>query len=344
MVRFYTLVAFLFFSVACGSGADTTDSVQTQGATEQDATGQDPTGEDTPQEPQDAGIVVEIPEDTYQEVELDTHIQVPTPVKVATWNLRNFSEFGDAEFRIPAIVDVLSNLDADIVVVQELLPKSLPTTEGLSAVDVIGQEAGYSVLHGDWQAQDTSVGILYRSPRVTLLESREIFTADKFAFPRPPVLAEFRVGDAEGSLEFNVITLHLKAFDEGLERRRDACVKLNAFVQAQESEFFVIAGDLNDSPDDTGDANIFATNFLNPPYVFLTDALPEKTSTCTASFHYVNNLKVNGLFLDHIIVTEKFAELFGSWEPEVLAVPPPEWDSWTSTHSDHFPVYVEFTP
>ena len=132
--------------------------------------------------------------------------------------------------------------------------------------------------------------------------------------------------------------LHLKAYDDGLERRRDACIALDAYVRSTLHDAPVILlGDFNDDPNETA-----ATNAFGPllEYPFLTGDLPPQSVTETSYWHEVDGEVVAGTFLDHAIATHELVDAWPSWTARIAGVDESEWDAWRALYSDHFPVIV----
>lgn len=265
--------------------------------------------------------------------------------RMATWNLHNFSSYGVDEFRIDDIAGKIQELDADVLAVQEL--RVTEGAMGPQAWDVLLETLeGYEGLHNPWNLYDTTVGLLYKSDRATVLSSRSLFDDDSYAFPRPPLEVALEVTEGDASIEVTVIVLHLKAFADAVDRRRAACTKLASYLEEQPSPFVVMLGDLNDDPYDAPSDNAFAGTFLDaePRYHFLTHALPPESVTSLGYYHYVGDTKIDGEFLDHIIVTGPVADTYAVLSPTIHGLPPAEYAAWEYDYSDHFPVTLDLAP
>ena len=76
---------------------------------------------------------------------------------------------------------------------------------------------------------------------------------------------------------FHVVVIHLKAFHDSVDRRREACQIIAQFVQAQPvPQRYVFIGDFNDDPHDPPADNSFTGTLLGtePSFRFATAALP----------------------------------------------------------------------
>ena len=250
---------------------------------------------------------------------------------IGTWNLETFSHEQD-DPRTPNLAAEIESLAPDLLAVQELATVDSVDVQPFDAL--VAAMPSYDGLHNPWQSWDTTVGIVYRPDVVSVLSVEELFVDDPVAFPRPPLRADVRVD----SRDLTVIVLHLKAYDDGLERRRDACAALDAYVRETLDEAPVILiGDFNDDPNESA-----ATNAFGPllEYPFLTGALPPESVTETAYWHEVEGEIVAGTFLDHAIATEELVDIWPSSTARIAGVEQSEWDAWRALYSDHFPVIV----
>jgi endonuclease/exonuclease/phosphatase family metal-dependent hydrolase len=268
-------------------------------------------------------------------------------ITIGTWNLHNFSKYGPGEFRINDIAQKIQSLNVDALAVQELKVKEGTKGEPPQAWDVLLEKMpGYDGIHAPWDDKDSTVGIIYRTSTTTVLSSEVLFETDWSAFPRPPIEVHLKITHDGKSSEIRVIVLHLKAFKDSVDRRREACKKLDTYIQNKTDKRYLIIGDFNDDPYDKGAANSYTGTFLDnePKYYFLTASLPPESVTSTGYYHYVNGKKLTGEFLDHAVITGEALEPFESATPSILGVPSSQFSQWKSDYSDHFPVLVEFTP
>lgn len=270
----------------------------------------------------------------------------PAPVvRIGTWNLKNFSDFGTEEFRIPDIAARIDELDLDLIALQELKPgEDIPIGDPQAFDALLDALPTMDGVHYAWRDFDTSVGLAYDPATVELVSWDALFTQDNWAFPRPPLRARVRVHKDGRSIELVLIVLHLKAFGDSLDRRRLACERLDELMR-HSPDRYVVLGDLNDSPHDAPADNAFTATFLDaePDYYFVTASLPPETVSSTGWYHYVDGVAITGEFLDHVIVTDLVARRFDML-PTVHAVPEAQFDAYEDQYSDHFPVVVELKP
>lgn len=282
-------------------------------------------------------------ESADSEVQIDVleEIEDASAFRLASWNLHNFSTYGDREFRIDDIANKIEELGPDILAVQEL--KVAEGTNGSPPQawdELLEQLDGYDGIHAPWDTRDTTVGFIYNTDRVTIIESDVLFESDWSAFPRPPL---FVTVSLDGSADhFGVIVVHLKAFRDSLDRRVAACEALDEFIQEQENTDIVVIGDFNDDPHDAEAENAFVDTFLDSPdYIFVTDPLPPETVTSTGFYHWVDGERIDGEFLDHAVFTTGLYDRFGSVEVSVDAVPNEQFDSFERQYSDHLPLLID---
>jgi endonuclease/exonuclease/phosphatase family metal-dependent hydrolase len=127
------------------------------------------------------------------------------------------------------------------------------------------------------------------------------------------------------------VVVHLKARGDPASqaRRRDACQKLDALVDARPDQELVVMGDFNDRLTDAGSDNVFDP-FLSDPqqYRFLTAPLAQ-----VGAFSYVPFRSL----IDHILVTD---ETLAGRKPPQTSVPRLDLSipDYLSVISDHLPI------
>ena len=266
---------------------------------------------------------------------------------VGSWNLKNFSIYGANEFRLDDIAEKIETLAPDVLALQELKVKEGTEGEGPQAWDALLERLeGYEGLINPYNPLDSVVGLLYDPKVVSVVAWKTLFAGEWWPFPRAPLEATLRLTREGKQITFKVIVLHLKAFPEGAERRREACEDLDAYLQSGLPQTTIIIGDFNDTPYDTGEDNVFTTSFQDnePLYDFVTADLPLGTVSSMGYHHVVDGVMIPGELLDHGVVTERLAISYSGIEPEVLAQPPEDYDWYEDTYSDHFPLLLHFSP
>ena len=255
----------------------------------------------------------------------------PETLELATWNIENFP----AGAGTPGYVaDLITSLDLDVVVVEEIASEAAWTELLARLRDRDGVLSTHRYSATDYQ----KVGIIYRTEMITPGEAKLLFPTDPYAFPRPPLSVPLEIDDqVHAPLAIEVIGVHLKAGfgDEDGARRRAAVLALDAHLRAQidgggEDEV-VIAGDYNEIVTNVnGLANL--APFLEAPdrYTLRTHA-----SATGGEFSFVPT----GRLLDHITTTAGLAE-----ELAGARVVIPRLDTAYSGYlnhiSDHLPVVL----
>lgn len=252
-------------------------------------------------------------------------------VSVMTWNLQ---EFPLAAGTISAVDEVLTELEPDLIAVQEIMDR-----DAFETLDEVLPE--YDGILADDRGAFMVVGLLYRRATVNIGQVRTLFADDGWAFPRPPLAVWLTVDDGGGSASFNfvLVVVHLKAHQdaESEGRRRLACERLQEWIAGEVTdgteEDFVVVGDWNDQLDDPRGSNVFR-DFLDHPdrYTFLTMGPVEAGAYTYLPFES---------FIDHMLITNGALDEYGGGITRVLALEHSRPD-YRDVLSDHRPVIATF--
>jgi endonuclease/exonuclease/phosphatase family metal-dependent hydrolase len=166
-------------------------------------------------------------------------------VRIATWNLRQFSESRKG-MDVSAIADVIRSNQFDLVAIQEVKKDGEAVDRLLNILGSPWRAASLSDVTGNHER----FAFIYNSDHVSEIGTpRFIATADAVIFDRVPYQQSFRAGN----FDFMLITVHLYYGEgrEGRERRRREVETLARFVKkyasfAQEHDVIVL-GDLNET-------------------------------------------------------------------------------------------------
>ena len=136
--------------------------------------------------------------------------------EIATWNIENFPR-ADILSTVHA-GEIIDRLDVDIIGVQEI--SSIPDFRKL-----VKEADGYDGViskHRYNSDRAQKPGFIYKRSEMKLLEAKQIFRNNRFAFPRPPLFARFeRINKIDGLPQtFTAISVHLKAM--GDEKKSEA--------------------------------------------------------------------------------------------------------------------------
>jgi len=255
---------------------------------------------------------------------------------IATWNLKEFPRLDDRTVDTLAIL--IQDLQLDVIAVQEIM-------DTVAFADLLSQLDGWDGLYSTDGTSDyyQKTGLLYRTDQVSVLSWEPIFwTGYEWEFPRPPIRITLSVTLPSGTLDFYLIVLHLKAYDddESRERRMAAMVLLKEYLDGivpfLPNHNWMMVGDYNDELTDSEDENIF-WDFLqdSTDYTFLTEELAG--NVYWSSYPSYNSL------IDHIMVTSSMMDIFGeNGVIETLRLDD-QYSRYLTVISDHRPVMAQFT-
>jgi endonuclease/exonuclease/phosphatase family metal-dependent hydrolase len=270
-----------------------------------------------------------------------------TTLEVVTWNLETFPISFDQDDPLPAadlvtvklVTQAIAGLDADVVAVQEIYQGD--GHPGRSAFDAVA-----AALEG-WDGYRSTddgymdLGFFYRAGGdLEVTSFTDILTHEDYIFPRAPLVmqATWR------GRPFVVINNHLKCCDDGVERRRQASLLLEEYVETTFPDTpVIIVGDLNDELDDPLPGNVFAN--------FLADTAGWRFVDLgfTASAGGPVSYPSWGSHLDHILITD---ELFAAAEKAEALVQVVQLEAYLRGGlsdyyrylSDHRPVVLRLSP
>lgn len=174
-------------------------------------------------------------------------------IDIVTWNIRFFHD-QDPD-RVKRIVNVLSELNADVIVLEEIKDQSLEVV----AQELRSQEAGYYATAYGTTGGDQRVSIMYDLDWIRAKDNfRELFgkgqvmVGNKDAFPRLPLYSYF-TGLTQGTpFDFQLIGVHLKSQrGGGKDQRERAALELRNWLvndASAEDADVIILGDWNEPP------------------------------------------------------------------------------------------------
>lgn len=186
---------------------------------------------------------------------------------------------------------------------------------------------------------DTRVTVAYRTDRLTVVGTQDLFVGDPDRFPRPPLAVTFEVKGRLGASQLTVVVVHLKAMvdAQSRDRRRRAILALDAWMAAHRElgHPVMVIGDWNDDIDAPAGSNVFAPLLGRPDaYAPLTLDPAQRDEYSYIPFRRL---------IDHIVVTADAARRFPA-----LAVDPVKLDEtipgYANAVSDHRPVRADLVP
>ena len=247
-------------------------------------------------------------------------------LEVMTWNIKQFPLTNNT---VSYLNEVLTDLLPDVVVFQEIIDLSSfqDLSSAITAYNFINTNYGYDL------------GLAVRSDCITILDYETLFPNNGYEFAyRYPLKAELRWSCGDAVLEFQLINIHLKAYDDGWQRRFDSCEILRNYIQYQIENVgqtnIIVAGDFNDEIDDPEGSNSLWPLVSDPNSYFTTT--PIAGNSYYDSYPWSNYA---GL-LDHILISSGlFDENDLSGEIETLRIDDYMGSSTYQNHiSDHRPV------
>lgn len=261
---------------------------------------------------------------------------------LATWNIEWFGSSsngpGNEDLQLESVARIIADAEIDLWALQEIDDEA----HFWSLVEMLGAGWEGTISSGS----NFQLGYIFNTDVIALRGTEEILDQfeDDFA-GRPPLLIDADVMLPDDTVRATIITLHMKAFgDASSYGRRDRAAthlknRLDFFYA---NEPMIVLGDFNDeltSSIRSGEPSPYAAFVADEEnYAFLTLPLDEQdvptwcdTPTCSI-----------GSTFDHILITD---ELFAAAKGEstdrfdelIDAV-----DQYTSTTSDHLPVYARF--
>ena len=276
--------------------------------------------EKTPPEPANKEIHVESCVDELMNDELD----------IVTWNLQ---EFPLAPTTPQYIDDIIHQMDADVIAVQEI-SSALALNEVIRYITPLGWKG---MVHG---VGDLKLGFLYNSKKVDLTDLVVLFDDDPVAFPRPVIKTKITTkanvfGVTTDVWLFNV---HLKCCDgaDNIKRRKDAITRIKTYIiGVHPDDKVVITGDFNDVLDADPNINVFTPILSDTPNFTIADmdiatGNPNLWSYPSFPSH-----------LDHFIISN---ELFGKVELIKTVLLEDCIHDYDVNVSDHRPVLLSLQP
>ena len=247
--------------------------------------------------------------------------------EIMTWNWEFFPTAADST--INALTEIIDDLDIDIIAIQEIrkmsyfedLMNNLPMYDA-----VLSQNSSF--LH---QA------IIYKHNDFDAISTKELFIDNDYNFAgRPPLQSTFK--DRVTGNIINVINIHMKCCDSGLERRKKASKMLHEYIYNNEklNDNWIVLGDWNDDLKDEVGEHCFEPFLDNQNFKFVTESIVydyDQASYPKAPYHS---------FLDHILIS---TNLINDNDYQIRTVPIDKmmggYDIYEYYISDHLPVLLQ---
>ena len=219
-------------------------------------------------------------------------VQSAETLEVVTWNIENFPMRGNT---VDAVVDIMENMEADIIAVQEISSVS-------DFNEVVNRVAGwggriFNVRGG------IELGYLYKESEITSVSNLEIlFDGQNSPFPRQPVVVEMT---HVNGLVVKLVNLHLKCCNDGIARRRNASdIMKNYFDANERNTNLIVLGDYNDDLDNGAPFQNFVDDTDNYRFTDLEIAMGPSSEWSFPSFpSHLDHIMVSNELFDNIVET-----------------------------------------
>jgi endonuclease/exonuclease/phosphatase family metal-dependent hydrolase len=245
---------------------------------------------------------------------------------IACWNLEWFPK---DERTALLVVDLITSLELDIVVVEEVASvnawnevlERLPLHEGVLSS------------HRYSETEYQKIGVIYRSDLVTAGEPELLFTGQTYAFPRPPL----KLHVTAGALGVDLIGVHLKAgvAPEDGERRAAAMSSLDTYLRSQISgggeDEVIVLGDFNETVDTSWGMEVMAPMLAAPDFY----RIRSQEAALAGEASYIPS----GRVIDHVVTTAGLADEVGGARAVIPRLDQ-QMARYESYVSDHLPVVL----
>jgi len=261
-------------------------------------------------------------------------VDTDATVSIVTWNIENFPQAGTrTTSRVGQIMD---SLNADFYCLQEIQDKGALT-------DIIDGLEQYDVIISD-ETSFMHLAIVYKQDSFLPVYQEDLFSRDDYNFAsRPPLLVSFLYNQGSRQQVLNLINVHMKCCNDGIERRHQASQMLHDYLlnkMAWGDSNFVVPGDWNDDIHDGDNSGQYSFDaFLQDEdnFVFVTDSLASTGLDRDASYPGY------GSFIDNILISKSLFDEERNGSVKTLRLDEVFGDYGTVV-SDHRPVVWSFRP
>ena len=247
-------------------------------------------------------------------------------LRIASWNIRVFSDGSRDDEELAAITDVL--VEYDFIAVVELRDETvLERTQAM--LSLMGREYNYVISEPVGRGVKERYAFLFDSELVDVIEPGELFPDPNDVFIREPYFATFRAD----KFDFTAIAVHVIWGKSVAQRRSELKELAEVFQKVQASDpteqDVLLMGDFNRDPSDTKGYG----PLLSIPTMEYLFELPEKS-------HIKDSSLYDNIFFQGNYVTEftgergidRFDEMYFDNDD----------DAALKAVSDHRPVWAEF--
>ncbi|MFC1888004.1 endonuclease/exonuclease/phosphatase family protein, partial [Candidatus Cloacimonadota bacterium] len=237
-----------------------------------------------------------------------------TTLEIVSWNIQNFPKH---KFTVQLSAEIIDAISPDVIALQEIQSDSA-FVELLIALNELSEDEewdGYRAFSDEW---DLNLAFIYNKKVIEIENIFEIYQEEDYdyAFPRRPLIMEFKYGEEELIL----INNHFKAMPgkENELRRKEAVKKLLEYIKENyELANVVVVGDMNDHLTDDESTNVFQEILEDSDNFKFADWEVAVDSTADWSYPY---WKYRG-HIDHIIISNELFDEFAketSWYKTIV--------------------------
>ena len=268
---------------------------------------------------------------------------------VATWNVEHFGNPDEApsndELQLSNVLAVMRQADIDLWALQEMDIESMFDR----LLDSLGTD-----FDGFWQADETQFdigyGYIYKTSVIQPSQINIILESSSYEFAfRPPLQMRADVILPDTTVEVRFINIHMKCCfgQEEYDRRVAASGILKNYTDNLQSidANVLVLGDFNDELILSIYQNRTSPyqNYLDDDeYLFVTEDFDQPGSNEDTDTFCSNSACTSGSVIDHMVATSDLGDDYQTDSADhffdlIAAIP-----SYTSTTSDHLPVYARF--
>ncbi len=167
-------------------------------------------------------------------------------VEVMTWNIKEFAQHSNT---INLVNEIIADALPDIIAIQEI--------DDMSEFNQLSSSLpAYEFIHSNYNSTNLDLGLAVRRDCAEILSSQTLFPSEGWAFAgRYPLWAEIDWHCGSSYLNFEIINVHYKAYDEGFDQRFEASEILENYISGNPNTNIIVAGDFNDHIDDPQSSN-----------------------------------------------------------------------------------------
>ncbi len=209
-------------------------------------------------------------------------------VEIMTWNIKEFAQHSTT---INLVNEIIADGLPDVIAIQEI--------EDMSEFTQLSSSLpAYEFIHTNYNSTNLDLGLAVRKDCAEILSSQTLFPGDGWAFAgRYPLQAEIDWHCGSSYLNFEIINVHYKAYDEGFDQRYEASEILENYISDNPNTNIVVAGDFNDHIDDPQNFNSLW------PLVNSSNAYFVTTSIAGNSYHNSFPWGSYAGLIDHILIS-----------------------------------------